>query len=607
MPGTDLGQDTGTATLNATAKVVELFLALLNKLYEQTLDPEKKMKRAEYKDFKETQAQKKLDRKLDISAGEINLKTLQKSGAALEPINLYGLKPEDKERFAALCKRDGVVFFGTFTEREDGKLDYHLVVRRKDLERVQAVTSRLNEERRINDIDERIADIWKKPEVTEQDLANIRELQRQKEQIQRAACTGLNQQQADIITDNAVNSHDNKPISLDEALNRNTGRQLDKDVYTIVADSQDPSKYIRCHGYTDTYKGKEYIKTDYEVYSGGKQVFATHDGRFDGRPEGYWEAQKAAIMEHGGFTGTVFKFYTETEYQRWAEHATRENAEELSNLTPGTVRTAADYDRAIETLNKQLSDHNVEVGENGVLMRVETSFPQKIDENGEIQPVETRKPLHMEYGTNLSPEQRAEIAECFIIKEQIDTFTQMKAAETELTQARAYAMVMDNNTPPEQRKIIEDRVSAAEETMKGLQETEAELYTVRKDINAVQADQTVAMERENGQIKEPEKPLVRPGEPEQAQTEQATPPQEPQTPPQGEQTQEAPETADSQHPESMGREEIVIEDNDRQKTLEEWKATIQDDRAQGAGQGTPEAEKGARQTAKQQKSDHGDR
>jgi hypothetical protein len=146
MPGTDLGQDTGTATLNATAKVVELFLALLNKLYEQSLDPEVRQKRAEFKEFKAEQGRKNLSRKLDISAGEVNLKTLQKSGVALEPINLHGLSKENVERFAEICKREGVIFSGTYAEREDGKLDYHLIVRSKDLERIRAVTERLNEE-----------------------------------------------------------------------------------------------------------------------------------------------------------------------------------------------------------------------------------------------------------------------------------------------------------------------------------------------------------------------------------------------------------------------------------------------------------------------------
>jgi len=595
MPGTDLGQDTGTATLNATAKVVELFLALLNKLYEQSLDPEVRQKRAEFKEFKAEQGRKNLSRKLDISAGEVNLKTLQKSGVALEPINLHGLSKENVERFAEICKREGVIFSGTYAEREDGKLDYHLIVRSKDLERIRAVTERLNEEMRVEAIDKRISEIWQKPEMTEQDLANIRELQRQRAEIQRTACTELNRQQAEIIMGNAVYSHDNKPISIDEALNRNTGRQLDKDVYTIVADSQDPTKYIRCHGYTDTYKDKEYIKTEYEVFKDGQKVFATHDGRFDGRPEGYWEAQKAQMQEAGEFSGTVFKFYTEAEYQRWAEHAARENAEELSNLVPGTVRTAADYDRAIETLNKQLSDHGVEIDKDGVLMRVETSYPQNFDENGEIQPVEKREPLQEAYSRDLTPQQKTEVAECFIIKDQIDTFNQMKAAEAELTQARAYAMVMDNATPPEQRKIIEDRVSAAEATMKGLQETEAELYTARKNINAVQADQTVTMERENGQFKEPEQTQERPGQ------EAATPEQT-----QEQETQERTHGEDGQHPESMGREEIVIEDNDRQQTMEEWQAAIQDEKKQQPV--TPETEKGARQTGKQQKpTSHDDR
>lgn len=568
MPGTDLGNDTGTATINATAKVVELFLALLEKIYEQAMratDPEHRLEKAKFKEYKEEKAAKDLSRKLDSKGGYVSLRTLRKSGEPLEVFNLKGLEQKDIDRFKETCKREGVVYSGAYVKREDDKFDFNLVVRAKDLERIKAITERMNDEKRIEAIDQKIADIWKKPEVTEQDIANIRELQRQKAEIQQKTCAELNQQQAEIIMGNAVYHNDNKPITLDEALNRNTGRSLDKDVYTIVADSHDPSKYIRCHGFTDTYKGKEYIKTEYEVFSGGKKVLTTHDGRFDGRPKDYWDTQKAAIMQAGGFTGALFKFYSEAEYQRWAEYATRENTQELSQLTPGTSRTAEDYDKAIESLQSQLKEHNVSIGENGTLVMTVT-------ENGEAK----QTPLPSVLSPDFTPEQKSVISECHAIKSQIDVLTQMKAAESELTQAKAFAMVVDDNTPPEQKKIIEERVATAEAKLSGLQEKEAALYEQRKEINAVQADQNVTADRQQGRF-------------EQAQTEVK--------PLEQEQTEGKAQTG-AQHTDEMGRLEVVEQNEERQKTLEEWQAVVQDDRKKGAELETPEAQKGERQTGK---------
>lgn len=605
MPGTDLGSDTGTATVNATAKVVELFIALLNKLYEQTLDPETRLKRAQMKEAKvkagEVKAEataKKMDRKFDVSGGFVAMRNLMKSGEPLTTFNLKGLDKGDKdagrasdlERIKELCEKEHIVYSGTKVEREDGKVDFNLVIREKDLERFKAVTERVNDEKRIEALDNRIAEIWSKPEITEQDIQNIRELQRQKEEIQRKSCVDLNGKQASIITENAVYDHENEPITLDEALNRNTGRSIDKDVYTIVADSQDPTNYVRCHGYMDTYKGQQYIKTDYEVYRGGEKVLSTHDGRFDGRPKDYWDTQKAAIIEAGGFTGAVFKFYSEAEYQKWAEYAARENTEELSLLEPGTERTAEQYDKAIESLKEQLKDHGVEIDEKGVLVRTVTDMSQRFDENGEIQPVEKKEPLPSILSKDLTPPQRAEIAECYAIKRQMDCLAAMQIAEKELSTAKAYAYVMDDNTPPEQRKNIEERVATAEAKLDSLKEREATLYEQRRNINAVQADHSLTADRENGLFVETEKPLQRPN--------RNTGKWETYIPEEEEQEAQQPETEGGEHPESMGREEVVIEDDERQKSLEEWQVVIQDEKAKQGGMETPEAQKGAIETGK---------
>lgn len=487
--GTDLGQDTGTATINATSKVVELFLQLLAKVYERSIrerDPRYMLERAKFDEYKEKKAQERMGRELDVMGGYVKLKQLQKSGEQLEVVNVKGMEARDVERFRELCEQGGIVYSGSKVERDDGKVDVNLVVRAKDLEQVKEVTERMNDEKRVEAIDQRISEIWKKTEVTDQDVANIKDLQEQKAEIQRKACIDLNSRQAGVILGNAERVVPEKGITLSEALDRNTGRHLDKDVETIVADSQDPSRYVRCHGHVDNYRGKDYVKTEYDVYRGGEKVLSTHDGRFDGRPRDYWDVQKAAIMEAGGFKGKVFKFYNEAEYQRWAEYVKRENEGELSHLRPGE-RTPEEYERAIEELHQQLKERGAEVDDQGQVWFVGS---------GE----EERKPLPSVH--EVPPEEKDSISECRVIKDQIDVLQQKRAVESELVQAKAYAMVVDDNTPPERRVEIEERVSAAEGKLKELNERESSLYQQRQEINAVQAERSMNRDREEGRIPE---------------------------------------------------------------------------------------------------------
>lgn len=145
-------------------------------------------------------------------------------------------------------------------------------------------------------IDERMKSIMDKGEesLTPQDYADLRSLTKQKEEIQRTYGERLNAQTQEQVIQNAFDDTKLKPMDISEALNRITGRSIDKDQYSIIADAHDPSKIIRCHGYEeqDPETGKPYIKTEYEVYHANQCVLKTHDGRFEGRPDDYWTQEK---------------------------------------------------------------------------------------------------------------------------------------------------------------------------------------------------------------------------------------------------------------------------------------------------------------------------
>lgn len=498
MPVSDLGSDVGTASVNASAKMAELFLKLLEKLWDSTIGKSASEKAAEarLKEAKQEKADKQFAAKLDERSGEVSLRALRRAERAGEPLTvftLHNLTENDGKRIADLCKREGVVFNGAYRTNDDGTWDYALTCRSKDLEKFKGIAERINQEIRIDEINGRIKDIWDTAEangrpLNEQERATVAELQKQREEIQRGVCTRFNEEQANEIFMGSMNDRKIECDSLDEALNRITGRHLDKDVMTIVADSKDPSKFIRCHGTMDKYNGEEYIKTNYEVFANGKKVLETHDGRFDGRPQGYWGQQKADIAAAAGFTeGTTFlKFYSEAEYQRWAELVTRQNEAELKNLQPGANRTAADYDKAVSELHQQLTNNGVELSEDGTLLHT-------VDGN--------KVPVPNTYSqewVNLSEEDKSRLSECAVISQQIKTLTELKAAEAALTEAKGYAMILDENTPKEQRAVIESQLTEAESKVKELKGREQELYGRRQNINAVQSVQDVDRERESG-------------------------------------------------------------------------------------------------------------
>ena len=133
----------------------------------------------------------------------------------------------------------------------------------------------------------------------------------------------MNKETAEQVVNEAMygeeNYERNEPF---EALNKYTGRTYDRDLNSIVVDATDPSKYILCHGQKELdFENKEYTKTEYRVFSDGKEVFATHDGRFQGKPVDYWQKQKHEIMSKGDFSGTFLKFYNKEHYERWAERS----------------------------------------------------------------------------------------------------------------------------------------------------------------------------------------------------------------------------------------------------------------------------------------------
>lgn len=472
----DLGSDAGSTSLSLMAKALEAILKLIEKIYDawQTA-PERKAKQFEIKEVQSKIERRKALMKLDGKIGYVREKELKKAGVKLTSFGVHMAKKDMKE-LNAICKREGILFTGIVNRQlqKDGGKDFYVIkCKGEDLELMKKAIDRLNDEKRIQGIDDKISEVLSKGEenLSEADLAMLSSLQKEKESIQNKSCVSNNLEMSEAIVEKAVYGESLKEMSVEEALNRITGRSIDKDQYSIVADANDPSKYIKCHGYQDTYNGKPYIKTEYEVYRNGKQIFATDDGRFDGRPRGYWFAQRDKIVSAGEFSGSFFKFRSESDYQKWAEYVRQENISELHTMEkPGEAKN---YEEIKSVLEEQLNKNGAEL------------------KDGIVTDKESGKPLVL--AENMNPEQKAIVAEAVVIGKQIENYENIALLEKELTIANAQLLISTEGTP-EYAEALQ-----RQNTVQGKYDSaivrEESLITERKNINAVQAEQHTTLDR----------------------------------------------------------------------------------------------------------------
>ena len=464
----DLGTDAGQSALSLTAKVVEALLKLIDKLYEGWLERgRRKVTKQQLVELKSNNQRKKALENLNGKTGYVKYKQLKKSGLPLRACGIYMTESEMKS-FSELCKREGILFSGITdgAKEKDGVKAYEIIVKSEDLSAIRGIVDRLNQEAMIAELDKRIDVLQSKGEnLTEQEKVDLDFLLAQKRDLQKSYCETLNKEMADNVIETAVNGKAEKPLTLDEALNRLTGRSIDKDIHTIVADAYDPSRYILCHGHADTYNGKDYIKTEYEVHKNGEIVLNTHDGRFDNRPENYWAEQKKAIQEAGDFSGTFFKFYSAEEYQKWAEITRKENQQELSGMDEKEV-VEKNYTSIIDKLEGQLES-------NGAVIK-----------EGRLFDKETDKPFAIE--ANEPDEKKALIAESIVISKQINNYKELESLSVEVNIAKSDVITTLEGTP--EREAAEEKLSKLESRFEAAVKTETELVNERRAINALQSE-----------------------------------------------------------------------------------------------------------------------
>ena len=471
----DLGSDSGQSTLTLSAKVVELLLALMDKVYQAWLNrgqgqltkEQIAVAKEQLADLKDNAERKRILEDLNGKIGFVKYQDLKKSGVPLATVPV-DFTENEMRKFAEISKRNGILYSGVTdnVEKADGTKCYELLFKERDLERVKETIDQVQHEILMEQLDTKIAKLEAKGDLTDQEKVDLIYLRAQRAEMQRESCSDLNSRVTDDVIDQAVNGGERERLTLDEALNRFTGRGIDKDVVTIVADANDPDKYIKCHGYQDTYNDKPYIKTDYEVYRGEDMVLATHDGRFDGRPENYWDDQKAAIQNAGEFSDTFFKFYSEEEYKAWAQEVKAQNEQELSSMMKDGEK---DYSSIITDLEQELDSKGGKM-QNGVVVDKQSGEPITLTDG-------------------MSEVERANVAEMTVIGKQIINYTELKSLDDELAIANAAVEVAVEGSP--EHAEAASALAEVQSRYDNAVQLESQLLDERKDINGVQGKQIV--------------------------------------------------------------------------------------------------------------------
>lgn len=478
----DLGSDMGNSGVsfmaNVSGKVLEALLALINKIYEiwrERTSPEFKLQREKLAEARAKGDTRRMAEKIEGSAGYVNHMDLVRAKVPLVCTEIRCNKNEFME-LANACKRNGIVISALEDVRSrelDAKQSFIVECRERDLERFADLCDAMNDARRIRAINQEIERVQAKGEnMTDEDKLYVSGLTQEVQKIREVRSQNLNLEQARGAIERAIKGKTYHGIPLDEAIDRWTGGEIDKDTPCWVVDAKDPDKYILATARQAEYRGEPYIKTTYEVYNGDKRVFETDDRRFDGRERSYWTQQKKVIREKGGIGDTVIKFYSKEEMERYRSHFKQQNKEELDDLMPGVE--GRDY----QAIREQLLQKIQECG-------------ATLDPEGNVVDAKTGDLLIV--SDEMSEGEQASVAEALVCAQQIANYNTLENVETELSVARAKVLVASDGV--EKTEAI-DQLESLEGQYRAAKEQEVKLIDARKDVNFVQSEQKIRKEPE---------------------------------------------------------------------------------------------------------------
>ena len=511
--GTDAGQTTVNATLNLSMKALDLLAKLLDKIFKAIANiPEQRRRHYEFKIAKSQYEREEALRAINNKTGFIEYDKLRKSGK--EIINTHvTLSKKDMKLFAELAKREGVVFSGlkmidpeskfldkakqgihdTVTLNRDS--EYELIILKEDLKKVEYIIERIELERRLSDIEEKINEYESKgvENLTEEEKDILEGLKAERAALKENVAREFNEKMTNsILREGAVYGEDGKLKGMDlkEALNRLTGYNLSKNDngFSIIVDAKNPDNYIKVQGEDASFINEkrekiDYVKSTYEVFKDGKSVGVFNDERYVGRKEGYWKSVRESMDALLGNPKFFYKFNDEKVFKNWSIDVKRQNEQELNN------KGIDDFKRELESKGFAFEENKVKLAHNEVAVDG-TTIPKGTVIDKDFMTNAIGK------GTSfVTPEQLLDFKEAFLIGESINSLEKLNI----LADQRDWKNSELEVATPEEREKLEKEKDTITKSIKEEEENIAAIKEERKVINAAQAERNAVNNKEKGE------------------------------------------------------------------------------------------------------------
>ena len=479
----DLGTDAGQATLNLSAKTLELLAKLLDKIFKFVENsPNRKKARLEYKIAKTENDRIEALKELNGKAGIVSYKKMKATGKTLLNVGV-SMSEEDMKLFSDICKYYDVKITGLEHKKSNLK---EIMIFRDDLEQFERAHARFINENKLNDIQAKIDAYDEKgyENLSDEEKEIYDGLKAEKEHIFDENIEQFNEEMNESILKDAVLDEDGnlQKMNLEKGLDRLTGYNLSKPDSGdfIIADAINLGNYIKVHGFDDSFINEsgektKYVRSQYEVYKNNEFVKKFDDKRYQGRPKLYWQKIRGEMSSILGKPRYFYKFKTEDAYKAWVEDVTRQNKQELNNNT-------------IESLKEELTAKGFEYRDgNVVLTHNEAGKDGIVIPEGQAIDKEFIKSV-IGQGNLTTTEQKLDFKEAFLIGQSIESLEKSNELELKIGTKEAEIVVEDE---PKIKESLEKELGELEKELNAEKENIEAIKTERKKVNAAQAERNV--------------------------------------------------------------------------------------------------------------------
>lgn len=518
----DLGNDAGTVALNLGGKIAEKIFEAIAKLIAEIgriwrEHPQRKMLKMQLAEAKTRDEKLKIIKGMNGIDGYVKYKRLEKYSNAINsplvPKSVSFPNKDYRDMFIDLCNRNHLPWTATSKEEYTGEnLDFTVFVCEKDLKKLERTIEEARDLMQIDINEKKIAEI-----MGDKNYADLDEVQKMNVDLLNANIAELqakwldefNAEEYSKALDDVMFSHgenvgydymaeqvsfdyedfDNQTFGKNDAfsacLDAETGKEIDKDRFSVVAFDKDPNAYIICHGEKNpNTKSPQKIITTYEVHSADGRVKTFTD---DKSKISSWNNVKEQMRAFGGFGNKgdnvhFYRFKNEQEFSKWRELANAQMKNENIYKREDNELTSA-----IEERTKELSDKGFEIREDGEVYSVaddkkasELYLDYKAQEK-----VLSRADMKLALQC---AEQKSMCSEAVLIGKEIKNYEELKVVAEELKGAKTNLSMAKMGNDKELLANAKKHLDEVQAKYDTLSATRDKIVEQRGQINCVQAE-----------------------------------------------------------------------------------------------------------------------